>query len=84
MKSILRFSNKLNGTDIQDMNRKIIKVAKRNRGEIKVKSPIGIDPPKIDSEDQLIKVVKSWIVERNENRLTEKEFSDGKISEWKM
>ena len=66
------------------MKKDVIKVVKRNKTTIK--SPVVITTPEFESEGQLklVNVINNWISERSENRRTEKEFSDGKISEWKQ
>lgn len=68
------------------MKKVVIKIVKGNKkGETEKTAIIGSDSKvKIDKNRNTVDVVKDWISERRENRITEKSFSDDKISEWKI
>lgn len=68
------------------MNKKLIKVLKRDKKDLQAKSSIVVILPKIEGNAQpkLVNTINIWIYERGENRRREKAFSDDKISEWKI
>lgn len=67
------------------MIKKAIKVIKHNEVTA-VKKPLpsaNLDPSERAIRRRRISNVNSWIFERRENRILEKDFSDGVIDMWK-
>ena len=84
---ILLFFEDARGEAVIKMRKDRIKIIKRiNIGKVVEKINAPANMVKIESETQIkvVRVVKDWINERNENNRIEKLFSEHNISNWKI